>query len=160
MNRFLSEIQGKYTELVQIVKISISFNRLVFPMKYMKFNQFSHPMTFLLMSLKLQLIFCHFNNFNNFNTVYKLIESELTVSFKFSTQRKFFLASETAQRQVTEIMEIMETLNQTVEEVRETQNVLRDIDKLSEEWDLFDADVFIVRILMIDFVEQNIKRIV
>ena len=30
MNRFLSEIQGKYTELVQIVKISISFNRLVF----------------------------------------------------------------------------------------------------------------------------------
>ena len=42
MNRFLSEIQGKYTELVQIVKISISFKRLVFPMK---FHQFSHPMT-------------------------------------------------------------------------------------------------------------------
>ena len=45
MNRFLSEIQGKYTELVQIVKISISFNRLVFPVIFMKFNRFSHPMT-------------------------------------------------------------------------------------------------------------------
>ena len=45
MNRFLSEIQEKYTELVQIVKISISFNRLVFPVKYMKLNRFSHPMT-------------------------------------------------------------------------------------------------------------------
>ena len=45
MSRFLSEIQGKYTELVQIVKISISFNRLVFPVKYMKFNRLSQPMT-------------------------------------------------------------------------------------------------------------------
>ena len=126
----------------------------------MKFNQFRHPMTFLLMSLKLQLIFCHFNNFNNFNTVYKLIESEFTVSFKFSTQRKFFLASETTQRQVTEIVEIMKTLIQTVEEVRGTEDVIWDMDRLSEEWDLFDANVFTVRILMIDFVEQNIKRIV
>ena len=31
MNRFLSEIQGKYTKLTKIVKISICFNRLVFP---------------------------------------------------------------------------------------------------------------------------------
>ena len=31
MNRFLSEIQGKYMKLAKIVKISISFNRLVFP---------------------------------------------------------------------------------------------------------------------------------
>ena len=35
-------------ELVQIVKISISFNQLVFPMIFMKFNRFSHPMAFAL----------------------------------------------------------------------------------------------------------------
>ena len=34
MNRFLSEIQEKYTKLAKIVKISISFNRLVFPMNF------------------------------------------------------------------------------------------------------------------------------
>ena len=28
---FYSEIQGKYTKLAKIVKISISFNQLVFP---------------------------------------------------------------------------------------------------------------------------------
>ena len=42
MIRFLSEIQGKYTKLAKIVKISISFNRLVFPVK---FNWFSQPLT-------------------------------------------------------------------------------------------------------------------
>ena len=31
MNRFLSEIQGKYMKLAKIVKINISFNQLVFP---------------------------------------------------------------------------------------------------------------------------------
>ena len=31
MSRFLSEIQGKYTKLAKIIKISISFNRLAFP---------------------------------------------------------------------------------------------------------------------------------
>ena len=34
MNRFLSEIPEKYTKLAKIVKISISFNRLVFPMNF------------------------------------------------------------------------------------------------------------------------------
>ena len=42
MNRFLSEIQEKYTKLANIVKISISFNRLVFPMN---FNIISQPLT-------------------------------------------------------------------------------------------------------------------
>ena len=42
MIRFLSEIQEKYTKLAKIVKISISFNRLVSPLK---FNQFSQPLT-------------------------------------------------------------------------------------------------------------------
>ena len=45
MIRFLSEIQGKYTKLAKIVKISISFNRLVFPMKI---NWFSQPLTYVL----------------------------------------------------------------------------------------------------------------
>ena len=42
MIRFLLEIQGKYKKLAKIVKISISFNRLVFPLK---FNRFSQPLT-------------------------------------------------------------------------------------------------------------------
>ena len=42
MSRFLSEIQEKYTKLAKIVKISISFNRLVFPLN---FNRFSQPLT-------------------------------------------------------------------------------------------------------------------
>ena len=46
MSRFLSEIQGKYTELVQIAFKTEIFNRLVFPKKFMKFNRFSHPMTY------------------------------------------------------------------------------------------------------------------
>ena len=63
------------------------------------------------------------------------------------------MASETAQRHVTEIMERdareMQTLIQTVRKMQGTQDVVRNIDELSEEWDLFDADVFTVRILMI-----------
>ena len=31
---FLSEIQGKYTKLAKTIKISISFNQLVFPVKF------------------------------------------------------------------------------------------------------------------------------
>ena len=46
MIRFLSEIQGKHTKLGKIVKISISFNRLVFPLK---FNRFSQPLTLILL---------------------------------------------------------------------------------------------------------------
>ena len=42
MSRFLSEIQEKYTKWAKIVKISISFNRLVFPLN---FNRFSQPLT-------------------------------------------------------------------------------------------------------------------
>ena len=42
MNRFLSEIQEKYPKLAKIVKISILFNRLVFPLS---FNRFSQPLT-------------------------------------------------------------------------------------------------------------------
>ena len=34
MSRFLSEIQEKYTKWAKIVKISISFNRLVFPLNF------------------------------------------------------------------------------------------------------------------------------
>ena len=49
MNRFLSEIQEKYTELVQIAFRTEIFNRLVFPKKCMKFNRFSHPMTYIIM---------------------------------------------------------------------------------------------------------------
>ena len=45
MSRFLSEIQGKYTESVQIAFRTEIFNQLVFPKKFMKFNRFSHPMT-------------------------------------------------------------------------------------------------------------------
>ena len=48
MIRFLSEIQGKYTKLAKIVKISISFNRLVFPVK---FNRFSQSLTLTLADL-------------------------------------------------------------------------------------------------------------
>ena len=44
MIRFLSEIQGKHMKLAKIVKISISFNRLVLPLK---FNRFSQPLTFM-----------------------------------------------------------------------------------------------------------------
>ena len=40
MIRFLSEIQGKHTKLAKIVKISISFNRLVF---LLKSNQLVNP---------------------------------------------------------------------------------------------------------------------
>ena len=37
MIRFLSEIKDKYTKLAKIVKISISFNRLVFPLNFNRF---------------------------------------------------------------------------------------------------------------------------
>ena len=75
MSRFLSEIQGKYTELVEIVKISISFNRLVFPVIFMKFNRFSHPMTLPNQRtadvIPLEATFCCFfsNNVNIANSV-------------------------------------------------------------------------------------------
>ena len=44
MSRFLSEIQEKYSKWAKIVKISISFNRLVFNVD---FNRFSQPLTVL-----------------------------------------------------------------------------------------------------------------
>ena len=48
MIRFLSGKLKKHTKLAKIVKISISVNRLVFPMN---FNRFSHPMTKVMFSV-------------------------------------------------------------------------------------------------------------
>ena len=47
MSRFLSEIQGKYTKLAKIVKISISFNRLVFPVNFNRNRPLTETHTFI-----------------------------------------------------------------------------------------------------------------
>ena len=63
------------------------------------------------------------------------------------------MASEAVQRHVTDIMERdareMGGLIRTAKEVQEAESMIFKIGQLSEEWSIFDANVFIVRILMI-----------
>ena len=84
MSRFLSEIQEKYTELVQVVKISISFNQLVFPVIFMKFNQFSHPMTYAMLFV---------NTVNTKTLVFVALHPFLSITFlifkQFSIRKVF-----------------------------------------------------------------------
>ena len=62
------------------------------------------------------------------------------------------MASEAAQRHVTEISERdtreMGGLIRTAREVQEAESIIFKIGQLSEEWSIFDANVFIVRILV------------
>ena len=58
MNRFLSEIQEKYTKLAKRVKISISFNRSVFPMN---FNLTVNPLTLMLFDLPCEYLIDIYN---------------------------------------------------------------------------------------------------